>query len=718
MKGKRFGLLLFFWISLFVQSETSVMATISRSTIKAPVAKKIHTEKKINGTTLIDDYAWLRNKKNPEVAKYLQEENAYTERIMHSSKGLQDKLYKEMLSHVKETDVEVPYLERGFYYYSRTEKGKQYPVYCRKKGSLKSPEEVLLDLNELAVGQKFMALGSYEVSEDGNLLAYSTDNTGFRQYRLFVKDLRTGKTLKDRAEKTGSVIWANDNETIFYTVEDKAKRQYRMFKHKLGTASKEDKLVYEEKDERFDLDVVKTRNSKYILMGAVSHTTTEYRFLDAQKPSGRWKVIIPRKQDIEYYPDQGGDNFYLRINDTGRNFRLVSVPISTLSKDSWTEIIPYRKDTMLEDMDFFKDFYVVEEWTDGLPHLRVVQHADGSSKTIAVPDPTYYIYAQVNAEYDTKVFRYGYQSLVTPRSIYDYQVAEDKSELLKRLEVPGYDQSLYQSERVFATARDGARIPISIIYRKNLKTDGNNPLFINAYGSYGYSLPITYNSQRLSLLDRGVVFAIPHIRGGGEMGKVWHDDGRMMNKKNTFNDFIDATEYLVAAKYGAKDKVGITGASAGGLLMGAVVNMRPDLFQAVITVVPFVDVINTMLDASLPLTVGEYEEWGNPNEKKAFDYMLSYSPYDNLTKQNYPPMLVKTSFNDSQVMYWEPAKYVAKLRTLKTDKNPLLFQTNMDAGHGGASGRYDHLHESAFEYAFLLTQLGVDKTVPKASPKK
>jgi oligopeptidase B len=677
-----------------------------------PVAKKVHTENRINGGDLVDDYAWLRNKSNPEVAQYLESENAYADAIMKPTEALQQKLYDEMISHVKETDINVPYRQGGYFYYSRWEKGKQYPIYARKKGSVAAAEEITIDQNQLAAGEKFMALGIYEPSEDANWLAYTTDNTGFRQYRLHVRDLRTGKDLPDTAEKVGSLAWASDNQTIFYTVEEeKTKRQYRLYRHKLGMDSAKDDLIYEEKDERFDIGVAKARSGKYLFLESASHTTSEFRYLDAAAPAGEWKLIEPRAQDIEYYPSHLGDQFYIRSNDKGRNFRLVSTPVNAPGKGNWKEVIPVRADVMLAGFDAFQDFYVLVERENGLPELTIVNLASGKKTRITYPEPVYTAFPQVNREYKTKLFRYSYQSLVTPPSVFDYDVETHTSVLLKQTEVPGgYDPSRYQSERVWATAKDGVKVPISVIYRKDLKkADGSNPLYVYAYGSYGVNLSDTFSSARLSLLDRGVVMAYAHIRGGGEMGKAWHDAGRMMNKMNTFTDFIACTEYLAAAKSGARDKIVIEGGSAGGLLMGAVTNLRPDLFKVVVSHVPFVDVMNTMLDASLPLTVPEYEEWGNPNEKKAYDYMLTYSPYDNLKKVAYPAILVKTSFNDSQVMYWEPAKYTAKLRTLKTDGNVLLLKTNMAAGHGGSSGRYDRFKEIAFDYAFMLTQLGVEK---------
>lgn len=676
-----------------------------------PVAEKIHTENHINGGHLVDDYRWLRDKSNPEVAKYLEGENAYADSVMKPTEALQQKLYAEMVSHIKENDVNVPYREGAYFYYSRWEQGMQYPIFARKKGNVEASEDITLDQNELAKGQPFMALGGYEVSEDGNLLAYSTDNTGFRQYKLYVRDLSTGKDSPEIADRVGSIAWANDNQTLFYTVEeDKTKRQYRLYQHRMGTAGP-DQLIYEEPDERFNIGVGRTRSGKYLMLEIASHTTSEVRYVDAGAPDREWKTIAPRQQDIEYYADNIGDQFFIRTNDKGRNFRLVTAPVTNPSKENWKEIVPVREDVMLNGFEGFQDFYVLVERENGLPELTVVNLANEEKKRITFPEPVYTVGPQINKEFKTTKFRYAYQSLVTPASVFDYDLEKHTSTLLKQTEVPGgYDPSKYVSERVWATANDGVGIPISVIYRRDLKkADGANPLYVYAYGSYGFSLPDTFNSTRLSLLDRGVVMAYAHIRGGGEMGKAWHDAGRMMNKTNTFTDFIACTEHLVANKYGALDRIAIEGGSAGGLLMGAVTNLRPDLFKVVVSHVPFVDVMNTMLDASLPLTVPEYEEWGNPNEKAAYDYMLKYSPYDNLKKAAYPAMLVKTSFNDSQVMYWEPAKYTAKLRTLKSDKTVLLLKTNMAAGHGGASGRYDRFHEIAFDYAFMLTQLGVSQ---------
>jgi len=699
-------------VVLFLLMTTFLNATDKSANAAAapPVAKAVHTENDINGGKLVDNYHWLRDKSNPEVAQYLQAENAYADSIMASTTALQQKLYDEMVSHIKETDVNVPYKYGDYFYYSRWEKGQQYPIYARKQGSVETAEQITVDQNELAKGQPFMAIGAYEMSDDGNLLAYTTDNTGYRQYKLRVRDLRSGKDSEVIADRVGSVVWANDNKTIFYSVEDeKTKRQYRLYRHVMGGETGNDQLVYEEKDERFSVGAGKSRSGKYIFMNIGSHTTSEGRMLDADHPEGEWKLIVPREQGIEYYPDHHGDQLLIRTNDKGRTFRLVTAPLNSPGKENWKEIVPTRSDVMLNDIEVFADFYVLVERENGLPQLTVVNFASGEKSRITYPEPVYTSGAQINREYKTSKFRYAYQSLVTPASVFDYDVEKHTSTLLKQTEVPGgYDASKYKSERVWATAKDGVKVPVSLVYRKDLKkADGSNPLYVYAYGSYGAILPVTFGSGRLSLLDRGVVMAFAHIRGGGDLGKPWHDAGRMMNKMNTFTDFIACTEYLVANKYGAHDKVIIEGGSAGGLLMGAVTNLRPDLFRVVISHVPFVDVMNTMLDASLPLTVGEYEEWGNPNEKPAYDYMVKYSPYDNLKKAAYPAILVKTSFNDSQVMYWEPAKYVAKLRTLKTDKHVLLLKTNMAAGHGGASGRYEHLKEIAFDYAFMLTQLGI-----------
>jgi oligopeptidase B len=678
-----------------------------------PVARRDPKSVTLHGHTLHDDYAWLRNKDSDEVTAYLEAENDYAEAWMAPTKDLQETLYREMLSHIKETDESYPYHYAGYYYYSRTVEGSQYSIHCRRKGSIEAPEEIILDGNELAKGHPFMALGAFAVSEDQNLLAYSVDHTGFRQYTLHVKDLRTGETLSDTAERVGSLVWANDNVTLFYSVEEEdTKRHYRLYRHTLGEPQSADSLVFEEPDERFNLGAGKTRDRKFILLEIGSHTTSEAHFIPASEPTAAWRLIEPRRDNIEYYPDHRDGLFYIRVNDTGRNFRLVTAPVAQPSSTHWRELLSHRDQVMLEDVDLFASFAAIGTRSNGLPHIEIAPFEGaslGAALEIALPEPVYSVHGGANPDFQATSYRYGYQSLVTPASVYDLDIATHESTLRKQQEVPGgFDRTLYASERVFATAEDGARVPVSIVYRRDRKTT-SNPLHVYAYGSYGYSLPVGFNSNRLSLLDRGVVMAFAHIRGGGDMGKPWHDAGRLTQKRNTFTDFIAVVENLIRNGYGDPARVSMEGGSAGGLLMGAVTNMRPDLFRAVISHVPFVDVMNTMLDASLPLTVPEYEEWGNPNEPEAFAYMLSYSPYDNLKPGRYPAILVKTSLNDSQVMYWEPAKYVAKLRTLKQDSNnPLLLYTNMAAGHGGASGRYDYLREIAFDYAFILRTLGVE----------
>jgi oligopeptidase B len=687
--------------------------------VKPPVARKESVPTRLHGHTLEDDYRWMREKDLPEVTAYLEAENAYTAAAMEGTEELQARLYKEMLSHIKETDESVPYPDNGWFYYQRTVEGSQYPIYARKaavNGRLdeSQPEQVLLDVNVLAEGQPFMAVGGIAVSPDGWLLAYSTDNTGFRQYTLRFRDLKTGVELAETMERAGSFVWAADGRTLFYTTEDEVtKRHNHLYRHALGELVSRDMLVFDETDERFNLGVGKTRDRRYIVLEAGSHTTSEGRFLDATTPEGEFRMIAPRVDDQEYSVDHRDGLFYIRTNDTGKNFRVVTAPVETPGRENWKEFIAEDKEAPLEDIDVFSGFCVSTRRSMGLPTLTVQSFTAGElgeAKEIQFPEPVYSAGAHANREFETGAFRYSYQSLVSPASVYEYDVEGGGSRLLKQQEVPGgFDAANYASERVWVKGADGVRLSVSVVYRRNFfKKDSSNPLYVYGYGSYGYPLPVGFSAARLALLDRGVVMAYAHIRGGGEMGDPWHDAGKMMVKWNTFRDFIAAVGQLVESGYGAKDRVAIEGGSAGGLLMGVVVNERPELFRVVLSHVPFVDVMNTMLDASLPLTIAEYEEWGNPNEAEAFEYMRSYSPYDNLKAGAYPAMLVKTSLNDSQVMYWEPAKYVAKLRTLKTNDAPLLLHINMDAGHGGASGRYDYLKEIAFDYAFLLRELAVE----------
>ena len=684
-----------------------------------PAAKQVPHLRDIHGEKMGDPFYWLINKSNPEVAAYLESENAYTDAILAPTSTLQQKLYKELVGHIKETDDSAPYKEDEHLYYTRTEAGKQYPIYCRRKDTANAPEEIVLDQNELAKGEKFMGIGAYRPSDDGNWLAYSTDNTGFRQYVLYVKDLRSGQVSTEAIPKTGSIVWANDNKTLFYSVEDAAKRHYRIYRHLVGEDAAKDALVYQEADESFSVSVGKSRSGKYLFLEIGSHTTSEIRYMDAAHPTGEFKLFAPRIHEQEYYVDHRGDKFYIRTNRNGRTYEIASTPLNDTRRENWKVVAPVRPEVMLEDMELFKDYIVMVEREKGLIQLRVHDfRKDGDSytgkETLAkFPEPTYDAFASQNHIWETSQLRYNYFSPITPNSVYEYDMEKHQSKLLKQQEVPGgFDRNNYLLERVYATARDGVKVPVTVFYRKGLKKDGSAPMYLYSYGSYGYPVPVNFSSNRLALLDRGIVIALAHIRGGGDLGKTWHDQGRMMKKMNTFNDFIDSADFLIIEKYCDPKRIAIEGGSAGGLLMGAVTNMRPELWKAVIAKVPFVDVLNTMLDESLPLTVGEFEEWGNPKKKEEYQYMRQYSPYDNMQAKPYPNMLVKTSFNDSQVMYHEPAKYVAKMRTLKPkdDHNVVLLKTNMAAGHGGASGRYDYLHEISLDYAFLLTQLGVERT--------
>ncbi len=685
-------------------------SNVAAVTPKPPVADKRPHATVTHGDTLRDDYYWLREKGSPDVVRYLEAENAYCDAVMAATLGFQESLYKEMLSRIKETDMAVPFRRRGYFYYTRTEEGKQYPYYCRKKGSLEGREEVTLDVNAMAAGRDFLSVDEYVVSDDGNLLAFSTDTTGFRQYDLHVKDLRTGKTLPDNAPRVTAIAWAADNQTLFYSQEHpETKRWYRVYRHALGSNNHE--LVYEEKDERYDTWVYRTRSRAFVVVASSSSTTSEAWVVPASRPLEAPSSIAPRREGHEYYLEHQGDHFLIRTNDRGKNFRLVSAPVASPGEKDWKELVGQREAVMLEDVDAFAGHAVLTEREAGITQLRVIDSKTGKDHKdyrIEFPEPVYVVGPTGNHEFDTTKLRFSYESLVTPESVFDYDVDTRERTLLKQTPVlGGFDAKRYRSERIYATAFDGTRVPISLVYRGD-ERPRDRPLLLLGYGSYGVSIDPTFQSNRVSLLDRGVVYGIAHIRGGGEMGKSWHDAGKLMNKKNTFTDFIACCEYLIAEGYTSKDKLAVTGRSAGGLLMGAIVNMRPDLFRVVFTAVPFVDVMNTMLDSTLPLTTQEYLEWGDPNEKAAYDYMKSYSPYDHVDREAYPIMLVRTSLNDSQVMYWEPAKWVAKLRAHRTDDHVLLFKTRMDpGGHAGASGRYDRLRDVAFEYAFVLWNLGI-----------
>jgi oligopeptidase B len=681
---------------------------MSKSYPAPPRATPEPVEAMVHGTRLVDEYRWLRDKDSARVRSHLETENAHTRAVMAFTEPSQETLYREMLARIQETDMDVPYRYGAFEYYGRTEQGKDYPILCRR--ALDDPaEQVTLDMNTMAEGHEFFALGAYDVSPDARLLAFSTDVTGFREYTLQVKDLSTGGILPLRVEKARSVAWANDSATLFYVVEDDAKRAYRLYRHRLGSAAHD--LLYEETDERFSIGVDETRSSAFVILTSHSATTSEVRFVPADRPDAPLTLAVPRRQEHEYYVDHRGERFYILTNDRGRNFRLVTAPVNAPSEANWSELIAHREDVMLEGIDLFSGHYVLHERRGGFPRLRVVPFATGEAHDIELPEAVCTVHGGANLEFDTTVYRFVYESPVTPDSVFDYDMDMRSRTLLKQRPVlGGYDPARYASELVYATAADGTRIPVSMVYRRDLRRGGSQPTLLTGYGAYGFPHDVHFSSARLSLLDRGVVVAIAHVRGGGEMGKRWHDEGRMLSKRNTFTDFIAAAEHLVALRVTQPSQLAIEGGSAGGLLMAAVANLRPDLFKAVVADVPFVDVINTMLDASLPLTTGEYEEWGNPQEPEYFRYMLSYSPYDNIEAKAYPAMLVQTSLNDSQVMYWEPAKYVARLRAMKTDSNPLLLKTNMEAGHGGASGRYDFLREIAFTYAFVLWQLGLVET--------
>jgi oligopeptidase B len=672
-----------------------------------PIAQRIAHATKLHGDRLADDYYWLREKDNPAVLRYLRAEDAYTDAVMKPTKPLQDKIYGEMLARVQEPDDTVPYRDGDWLYFRRTEPGKQYPTYLRKRASTNATEEIILDLNAMAQGKEFLDVGVTEVSDDGNLLAFTTDETGFREYTLYVKDLRTGVLLGEKIPRVDSVAWTTDNQTLFYVTEDDAKRACRVWRHKLG--EKADTLVYEEKDALFTAEVDRSHSKRFVYVAIGSKTTDEVRYLSADHPEEPLKILTPREQDHEYSADDGGDLFYIRTNDKGRNFRLVTAPIADPRHENWKEIVPVRDDVSLDDFGVFAHYVALVERTNGLPQISVYDIATSSSRSIEWPEAAYTVEVGDNAVFDTNVLRITYESLTTPRSVYDCDMVSHERKLLKRQIVKGgYDPDRYQSERIFANADDGTRIPISLVYRKDLKRATGNPLYLYGYGAYGLPSDVWFSSGRLSLLDRGLIAAIAHVRGGGEYGKRWHDQGRMMTKRNTFTDFITCAETLVARHYTDPQHMAIEGGSAGGLLVGAVLNMRSRLFKAAVLEMPFVDVLNTMLDESLPLTVGEFEEWGNPKIAEQYRYMKTYSPYDNIMPQSYPSILVESSLNDSQVMYWEPAKYVAKLRATKTDWHPLLLKMDLEpAGHNGKSGRYDALRDTAFEYAFVLAQLGI-----------
>lgn len=690
---------------------TSCMNGKKEVSMNAPDAKKINKELTIHGDTRIDPYYWMNEREDPAVKAYLEKENEYTKTVMQHTGRLQEELYDEIVGRIKQTDMSVPYKLNGYYYYTRYEEGKEYPIFCRKKGTLDSGEEIMLDVNEMAEGYSYYQVGSLKVSSNNNLLAFSVDTLSRRIYDVFVKDLTTGKILPGKLEGTsGNLDWANDNETLFYVTRDETLRPEKIWRHRIGTKQSTDELVYHESDPTFTTGVYKSKSRKYIIIGSYSTLSAEYRFLKADSPYTEPVVFQPRQKDLEYYIGHFEDKFYIRTNHKARNFRLMEVNEKETGIDNWKEVVPHREDVLLEDFELFKGYLSLLERDNGLTRIRVINQNKNEDYYIDFKEQVYLTYFSTNPDFDSELLRIGYTSMTTPNTVYDFNMRTHNRELLKQQEVVGgYEPDDYFTERLWAEADDGTRIPLSVVYKKGLKKDGSNPLLLYGYGSYGASMDPYFSSVRLSLLDRGFVFTLAHIRGGEELGRDWYDNGKLLKKKNTFTDFINCAQHLVEKDYTSSDKLAVMGGSAGGLLIGAVVNMEPGLFRAAIAAVPFVDVVTTMLDESIPLTTGEYDEWGNPNDEEYYRYMLSYSPYDNVKAQAYPAMLITTGFHDSQVQYWEPAKWIARLRDLNTGEHPLLLYTNMDFGHGGASGRFERYKETALEYAFLLDQLGVYK---------
>jgi oligopeptidase B len=672
------------------------------------VARIDPRETTLHGETRRDEYHWLRNRDDPETLAYLQAENRYTQSVMRHTEELQEQLYQELRGRIKETDLSVPEQLDDWLYYDRTEAGGQYPIYCRRQLGDEA-ETVLLDQNPLAVGHSYFRLGAFEISPDHRYLAYSVDTSGSESYTLYLKDLRTGELLRETLTNTGpAVAWANDSETLFYLVLDHARRPCRLFRHRLGGNQEDDALVYHEADEAFFLDVGRTRSRRFILLDINSHSTSEVRFVSADRPEDAFQVLEPRRAGVEYNVTHHGDRFFITTNDQAPNFQLVSAPVDAPSRSNWMPFLPHRSAVKLDSTDAFRDHLVVYQRVGGLRQIRILDLNGDGDHLVPFPEPVYSAFPHDNPEFETSILRFSYTSMVTPSSVVDYDMASRTWTVRKQTEVlGGYDRSRYRSERLFAEAPDGAKVPVSLVYRLPLELDGSRPLLLNGYGAYGVSYEPGFSSHAVSLLDRGFVVAIAHVRGGEEMGRAWYEGGKLLRKRNSFTDFIAAAEHLLAAGYTSPDRLVISGGSAGGLLMGAVTNLRPDLFRAVLAEVPFVDVVNTMLDASLPLTVIEYDEWGNPADAEFYRYIRSYSPYDNVAARDYPNILITAGLNDPRVAYWEPAKWAARLRARKTDQNRLLLRTNMGAGHGGASGRYDHLREVAFKWAFVLDVLGM-----------
>ncbi len=688
----------------------SVMAS-EASKQKPPVGKVSPKRLEEHGNVRIDNYYWLKERDDPEVISYLEAENEYTEAVMAHTEKFQEFLFEEIKGRIKQTDISVPYRLDDYYYYYRYEDGKEYPIHCRKRDSLDGPEEIMLDVNLVARGHEFCSVRGREVSSGQNILAFAVDTIGRRKYTIHFKNLDNGEAYGDViTEVSGNLAWANDNKTLFYAKQDSLTlRSYQIYRHALGTDVSQDELVYEEKDETFSSYVWRTKSKKYLMIGSFQTLSHEYRFLDADDPSGEFKVFLKREPDHEYDVDHFQDKFYIRTNFRARNFRLMETPTEKTGRENWRELIPNRDDVFLSGFTLFRDHLVLQERKKGLVHIRIVPWSDEEEHDLDFGEPAYLAYVANNPDMNTPVLRYGYTSMTTPNSVFDYNMETRDKTLMKRDEVlGGFDSNNYETLRLFATADDGIEIPISIVYRKG-KKNGGNPLLLYGYGSYGASMDATFSSPRLSLIDRGFIYAIAHVRGGQELGRAWYEDGKLLKKKNTFTDFIACAEYLIQEGYTSSDELYAMGGSAGGLLMGAVVNMAPDLFNGVVARVPWVDIVTTMLDSEIPLTTSEYDEWGDPNDKKYYDYMLSYSPYDNVVARDYPNLLVTTGLHDSQVQYWEPAKWVAKLRAVKTDGNRLLLKTNMQAGHGGRTGRYKRYEDTAFIYAFLLDLAEITK---------
>jgi len=680
----------------------------------APIVKRIPHQLEKHGHVRVDDYYWLNNRENPEVIEYLNKENEYYQQATAHTKEFQKSLFEEMKARIKEDDESVPYFYNGYYYFTRFEKGKDYPIHSRKKESLQAKEEILFDCNEMAKGHTYFNLAGLSISEDNVWASFGIDTVSRRQYTIQIKNLMTGKILPVKLENTtGGATWASDNQTLFYSRKDEQTlRADKIYKHKLGTSAKEDTLVYFEKDETFDVSVYKSKSKKYLIINSSSTLTTEYQTVLSATPDAKFTIFQKRTRGLEYSMSHFGDHFYIVTNkDKATNFKLMKTPENKTSKENWVDVIPHREDVLLEDIDIFKEYLVVSERADGLNKIRIMPWRGKGDYYLPFGSETYMAYTTTNLDFDTQILRYSYQSLATPSSVIDFNMKTQEKTILKEHEVLGgtFNKNNYAEERVWATAKDGTKVPISLIYSKGLKKEGLNPTLLYAYGSYGVTMDCHFSSVRLSLLDRGFIFAIAHIRGGEDLGRPWYESGKLLKKKNTFTDFIDCSKFLISEKYTAPSHLYAEGGSAGGLLMGAIVNISPELYHGVIAQVPFVDVVTTMLDETIPLTTGEYDEWGNPNVKKYYEYMLSYSPYDNVVAQNYPNMYISTGLHDSQVQYWEPAKWVAKLRILKTDNNQLYLDTNMEAGHGGASGRFEAIKEIAKEYSFLLDLEGIKK---------